>query len=327
LQAKEKGYNYDARPFTGDTPEEMLETANYALQILRNFTKVEEQELLAAIILGWYFHASQDELLLVTVGSNIDWPDLHKWLFTFREQKFWPRSWEFFPLDGKDCAHEFYSRNLETPTEPLLSRIHQQPNIARRVLIEGWLGWATPRRVSLDEARFDQAVNSLVDGNFGIRGRDLPISARLGNMSIERLRQIQKAHRVKGARSKAQIAENLISAIPSEVLVSELDQDRFVRLDVSYRQLERYWFEYARAKLLHQTIRSLLCSYRDHLSDEDFRRTGLPMGKFRVEVMEDCLCCIEIAKKIGTKNHLDLQERPPFHPGCSCMVMEVNDDH
>ena len=139
---------------------------------------------------------------------------------------------------------------------------------------------------------------------------------------------------MKGARSKERIAKNLIDCIAEGTLTAETEQalaaDAFwsrsyVKLDVGYRQLDRYWFEYARAKLLAESLSSMVAHYNRLHEFRAWERHDALQRKMKTYVIEkspECPFCTEAAKTLDELGELMVDAMPPFHPGCTCSVRE-----
>jgi hypothetical protein len=309
----------------------VIELAKWAIgQSLQELTPKEEHEILGAIVcaqLGWRVCRAEDELLVVTLGSNLSWPTLNDWFWRFKEAKYWPSAWEVYPIGRNEPVAEFYEKNLRQLPDPMLVTMHGLSLNARRVLLDGWLGWTRAERTRLKSSDYDKAINELASAGFARRGKDLPIAVRLSLLPISNVREIQKKHGVKGARSKEQIVKNLLALVAEETLVAELSSDTYVKLDVGYRQLGRFWFEYSRAKLLTDAFDRMLNSYgryrqfQDNQSDNSLR-TKLRINSGSKCVEDDCLFCATAVRKFERLQHITLNDLPPFHPGCTCWTME-----
>ena len=100
-----------------------------------------------------------------------------------------------------------------------------------------------------------------------------------------------------------------------------------MKLNVEYRQVDRYWFEYARAKLLAKTFDGLMNRYRIcrafyEKQQDKFVRTKLKINSGGNCMDDDCPFCREAVRGLIKHPHIKLDELPPFHPGCGCWVSD-----
>jgi DNA-directed RNA polymerase subunit RPC12/RpoP len=254
-RAKEKGYQYTENAIDYDAALRLLDHSKWALsRALRNLTVQDSRAILGALISSRLVGNAVDELFVVTLGMNMSWPALDEWFWRFKQAGRWPSKWEAYPVGSGESPAEFYGVNLNRPTDPLLAKIHSGSLNARRMLLDGWLGWTRPERTRLTRPDFDLALEELIAAGFASRCDNMPLAERLNLLPISSVRAIQKAQSVKGARSKDEIISKLIAAVSPETLAACLRADSYVKLDVGYRQIGRYWFEYARAKLLADTL-------------------------------------------------------------------------
>jgi len=331
-RAREKGYQAsEAFSFHG-TAESIIEPAKWAIsKSFQSLTTEQEREILGALVCSQLM-GIEDEILAVTLGGNHSWPALGSWLLRFKQADHWPSKWEVYPIGMAEPAAEFYERNLSLPTDPLLARIHSLSLKARQVLLAGWVGRIEARGSRLCREDYDKAVGELASAGFATRRADLSLAERMCLLQIAKVRELQRQHGVKGARSKEQIASNLLASITEETLSAEVEKalaadgfwsDSYVKLNVSYRQCNRYWFEYARAKLLTDTLNSMMSSYRafwefQKSRSDKFLRYEWKFNSGSSCTDDDCPFCREAAGKFTKLRTVKLEDLPPFHPGCDC---------
>jgi hypothetical protein len=160
----------------------------------------------------------------------------------------------------------------------------------------------------------------------------LPLAEQLCLLQIAKVRELQRQYGVKGARSKEQIASNLLASVAEETLAAEVEKalaadgfwsDTYVKLNVGYRQCERYWFEYTRAKLLADTLDSMMNNHRAFVEFQESRSDKFLRYEWRFDsgpscTDDDCPFCREAAGKFTKLRNVKLEDLPPFHPGCDC---------
>lgn len=314
--AEEKGYELSEMFRFHGTAAGMIESAKWAItRSLQNMTPKEEEEMLGAVICGQLLRARQeDEILVVTLGSKLKWPALEEWFWRFKEANCWPATWEVYPVGTGEPVVQFFERNVTQPTDPMLYRMHSLSLAARRLSHFQRLHPEYAHHYVWD---YDKATEELLSEGLAVRCRDLPVADRLCMLPISKVREIQRAHGAKGARSKEQIVKNLLSLVEEQQLAAELPPDNSLKVNVDYRQLDRYWFEYARSKLLTRTFDSMMLSYRDY---HDYQGYGLPRRRMRALLGEQCSFCAEAAKRMNKLKDVMLDALPPFHPGCTCCV-------
>lgn len=324
-RVKEKGYEPSSLFDNHDSARKLLEVAKWVVnRSLQTMTPEEEREITsAAICLDAGLAGGPDELLVVTLGTNIRWPSLEEWFHRFDKAKFWPRCWETYPVGSGTPATEFFERSLTQPTDRHLARMHDLSLAARRVLLDGWLGWGRPPTDKVSREAFDIAAEELISEGFAVRAKDLPPDEWLKALPISRVREIQRKHGVKGARSKEDIAKNLIAAVSIETLRDEATFDNTLKLNVDYRQIDRFWFEYSRAKLLEKTFFNMRVAYREYEQYQESKLDDIMPTKLRIESGpecsdEDCPFCSEACKRFAKLKTPRLEDVPPFHPGCTC---------
>ena len=332
-RARERGYQVSETFNFHGTVQSVVEPAKWAIsQSLKNLTSEQEREILGALICSRLMGRTDDEILAVTLGGNLSWPALGSWLLRFKEANHWPSKWEVYPVGRSEPAAEFYERNLNQPTDPPLARIHSLSLKARQVLLAGWLGRIEARGSHLCRSDYDKVIDELASAGFATRRNDLPIVERLCLLQIAKVRELQKQYGVKGARSKEQIASNLLASVPEETLAAEVEKalavdgfwsDTYVKLNVGYRQCERYWFEYACAKLLADTLDSMMNNYRAFLEFQDSRSDKLLRYEWKFDsgsscTDDDCPFCRKAAARFVNLRNVQLEDLPPFHPGCDC---------
>jgi hypothetical protein len=321
----------------GDSPrhttvsaQSVVEPARWVIKhSLQNLTPEEEREIFGAILCIKLFNAGMDEILAVTLGSNLSWPALDDSFLRFKEAKHWPSTWKVYPASGDEPAPEFYGKNLGQTTDPMLAAIHGLSLNARRLLLRGWLGWTEPERAKLNGADYDKVIEELVSAGFAVRGSDLPIAERLCLLPMSEARKIQRAHGVKGAKSKEQIVHNLLTSVAPEALDAALCFDTYVKLNVGYRKLNRYWFEYARAELLATTFFWMMFHYDRFKQFQNAKRMdgGWPyrIRTYMSEQSPKCPICRSAAKRFDKMSEATLDAIPPFHPGCTCGMDECEE--
>jgi hypothetical protein len=336
-RAQEKGYQFSESFAIHGTVEGVAEPAKWAIKkSLQNLMPKEEQEVFGALVCCVLGVGGYDEVLTVTLGSNLSWPSFEAWFWQFKEAKFWPSEWKVYPAGSNESAVEFYEKNLSRPTDPLLATIHGFSLKARQVLLDGWLGRTEAARSRLNREDYDKVIDELASAGFATRRDVLPLAERLCLLPIAKVRELQRTHGVKGGRSKEQIAKNLLDSVAAEKLVAEIAladngfwSDTYVKLDVGYRQVDRYWFEYARAKLLAGTLGDMITHYNRLKQFQVNQRMdgGWPfrMRTYISEQSPKCPFCANAAKTFDKMQAATLDAMPPFHPGCTCGVDECEE--
>jgi hypothetical protein len=237
------------------SPQSVIEPVKWTIEkSLPNLTPKEEQEIFGALVCGVLGVGGYDEILTVTLGSNLSWPAFEEWFWRFNEAKFWPSTWELV----RDYR-ELYESNFRQPTDPMLATIYSLSLPARRLSQVPWL--LRSDYTNLHDGDFDAATQELLSAGLAVRCEDLPITERLCLLPMSSVRAIQRKHGVNGARSKEQIVKNLLSSIAEEELARELPSDASLKSTVNLQQLDRYQFEHTRAKLLAGTLGDMITHY------------------------------------------------------------------
>lgn len=334
-RARERGYQFNETFSFHASPHGLIEASKWAIgRSVQNLTPTEQNELLGAMLCSLLLGRAQDEVLAVTLGSNLRWPGLEDWFRRFKDMKYWPPQWEVYPVGKGETVAEFYEGNLDKPTDSLLATIHSFSLNARQLLLDGWLGYTNAKKSRLNRENYDNAIEELVSVGFAVRRDDLPLAERMCLLPISKVRELQRTHGVKGARSKEQIVNNLLSFISEATLTVQTKDalsaggfypDSHVKLNVGYRKLDRYWFEYARAKLLAETLLSMAVHYnrlRDFQKRERSNIFHYRMKVLMIKEIPKCPFCAEAAKRFDAMRQVTLNAMPPFHPGCTCGLGE-----
>jgi hypothetical protein len=304
---------------------DLLEPANWAIhRSLQNLTPKEENEILGSLVFGGIrgssFQESWQEMLLVTVGSNLRWPAFEEWFRRFKEANKWPAMWEIGIDHGEAGSEEikFYESQLTGPTHPMLARIHGLSLSARRVLLYG-SERVTCEMMEMARESFEQASSELIAAGFARPGKELSLVVRLMMLPISKVREIQKKYGVKGARSKEEIAKNLVTAVPEESLAQELPSADFLKVSLDYQYLERFQFERFRAAILAHTLEGMMATY-GWVSASN-RYSDSP--KFEASLTDNCPFCRDAAKRLKNSRRVTHEMLPPFHPGCRCVALPI----
>ncbi|HUJ12100.1 MAG TPA: hypothetical protein VL171_18995 [Verrucomicrobiae bacterium] len=316
----------NSRRYDTTSAQSVIDVARWAVgRSIENLMPKEEQELLGAAVCIQLQNGGMDEVLAVTLGSNLSWPALDYWFCRFKEAKHWPSTWEVYPALSTEPVRKFYGKNLMQRTEPLLATIHGLSLKARRLLLDGWLGWTRLERAGCNNADYDKMIEELVSAGFAVRGNDLPIAERLCLLTISQVREIQKKYGVKGARSKELIVRNLLTSVAKGTLETELPSDSYVKLNVAYREIGRYWFEYARAKLLSQFLHDLMFHFDRLRQFQRYDQDDICRYKLKAFMMTQspkCPFCLSAARRLEEMQEVTPEAIPPFHPGCTCGLQE-----
>ncbi len=338
-RAREKGYKFSESFAIQATVQTVVEPAKWAIEkTLQNLTPKEKREIFGALICCLLGVGGHDEVLVVTLGSDLRWPALETWFWKFKKMKYWSPSWELYPADAgidlepserKNLAAEFYRKNLRQPTDGILTRVHKLMMPARRLLLDNRMlsnhvVWLRPQ-FSYRYGDYDKPLSELESAGFAKRAVDLPVTKYLDVLTIDEVREVQKRYGVKGARSKASIVANILRSAPNETLARDFRGCHFIEITWDCKSNDRYWFEYARAKLLTQTLVDMVNGF-NRLKEFQRRPSDdiLPYKRrtFRVSRESDCPFCESAAAQLDKMEVVTPDAIPPFHPGCTCSLNE-----
>ena len=85
-RAQEKGYQLSETFSFHGSAESLIEPSKWAVaKSLQNLTAKDEQEMIGAVLCCRLVDGGLDEILAVTLGRSLRWPDLEEWFWRFKE--------------------------------------------------------------------------------------------------------------------------------------------------------------------------------------------------------------------------------------------------
>ena len=256
-------------------------------------------ELMQRVVKGRSMDEGYYELEDLLIITPFRWPALEQWRTKFESLNYEPRNW-------------VGSETLEIPPElsKALEFLADLPVSDRKMLLA--------RPYPMSRSRFvenfgaDVLARSLSAGTL----REIvSLPEKLQHIPLAQLRRVQSALSMRGGRSRADVAKQLVSAA-SEATLGDLIPTEYgepmIEVHPKAGLPEREWIFSRRrlAKLYLISVSTSLCSMRS--AEASIR---LSIGVMVLEQNSDCPICRPTQ---GKNVELRSEFLPPYHPGCSC---------
>lgn len=260
------------------------------------------------------------DLTGILLGKRWDWPEFNQWHARFTNGRHFPKTWsglEYMPDEPSAEAQEVLAqvgRLSETEMSLLLSTN------------------ALTRKTSLTATPYDLARKAKTDVRTAARGMaalvvagfartDIPVTERLEALKKSELTAIADDQGLSASGTKTDIAQRLAAECDQAVLLPHLPPDKREELwsiEVPLPDADRPFvdFELAKIKLLGWTVRNVPV----HVGRIFASLAGGMVCVARVN--ENCPVCRTMAGAIYAWDRPPVV-MPPFHPGCTCELMQV----
>jgi hypothetical protein len=287
----------------------------------------EQKERIVFILENYLtdFRSFEREVIALLLGGKWEWPEFVKWHQKFTELDYFPYMWPSVlsqPLEEIPKAVQTLGTfaNLSLDARRFLvgnNAVNKANQVTRAVEDMG-------REVGMVTNETLKVIEELKE--FNLAKYPLEISENLPILKVDDLKEICEKYSLPKTGKKVEIIERISQNIPEKelrnLLPSEAQRDA-ARIGFSLPLRVKNYVDWNIAKIKLLTHNIELSSYKLGCI-EGYIRSGIVK---KVEILgvdgDPCPICAPQHKKIFDIN--DINNLPPFHPGCRCTIAPILD--